>query len=134
MLYHINRIILSNIRLNFCVQSDVFVFFQKCFGLYTENLAKIFCFVVVIMKGNKSPPLRQRKEVRKWNPENTKYINSILSIVTVKGYKKMKLAIFKKNTAGAGTKKYPLTNYRSRSYNPYAYQTSILQMSIYLIF
>ena len=65
MLYHINRIILSNIRLNFCVQSDVFVFFQKCFGLYTENLAKIFCFVVVIMKGNKSPPLRQRKEVRK---------------------------------------------------------------------
>lgn len=40
----------------------------------------------------------------------------------------MKLAIFKKNTAGAGTKKYPLTNYRSRSYNPYAYQTSILQI------
>ena len=46
----------------------------------------------------------------------------------------MKLAIFKKNTAGAETKKYLLTNYRSRSYNPYAYQTSILQMSIYLIF
>lgn len=68
MLYHINRIILSNIRLNFCVQSDVFVFFQKCFGLYTENLAKIFCFVVVIMKGNKSPPLRQRKAGEKMKP------------------------------------------------------------------